>query len=140
MPFSFPARVEAVNGDWLWLGRAWVRRQDVGTTDQALEQYSAQIRIQPKNAVLWTCRGAIWRAKGEYGRAIADFGEAIRLDPRQVAAHCNRGSARVHEGQLDGAINDLSEAIRLDPAYAPAHTNRGIVWCRLGEYKMPSAI
>ena len=26
---TFPSEVEAVNGDWLWLGRAWVRKHDV---------------------------------------------------------------------------------------------------------------
>jgi len=130
----FPATVEEVNGDWLWLGRAWVQKQDVATADQAMEAYTAQIRSQPKNAVLWTCRGAIWRAKGDYERAIADFTEAIRLDPRQLAAFNDRGSAHSHEGRYDSAINDLSEAIRLDPAFAPAYANRGIVWCHLGEY------
>ncbi|HEX4143567.1 MAG TPA: tetratricopeptide repeat protein [Pirellulales bacterium] len=131
---AFPATVEEVNGDWLWLGRAWVQKQDVATADQALEAYTTQIRGQPKNAVLWTCRGAIWRAKGDYERAIQDFSEAIRLDPRQVAAYNDRGSALSHEGRNDSAINDLSEAIRLDPAFTPAYTNRGIVWCRLHEF------
>jgi tetratricopeptide (TPR) repeat protein len=130
----FPATVEMVNGDWLWLSRAWVRKQDVGTADQALEYYSGQIGNQPRNAVLWTCRGAIRRAKGDYPGAIKDFSEAIRLDPRQVAAYNDRGSAQSHELQHDAAINDLSEAIRLDPAFAPAYANRGIVWCHLGQF------
>ncbi len=44
----FPATVEEVNGDWLWLGRAWVHKQDVATADQALRLvFHAQIRSQP---------------------------------------------------------------------------------------------
>ena len=89
-----------------------------------------QIAANRKTPYCWTCRGAIWRSKGDYERAIHDFSEAIRLDPRQVAAYNDRGSAYSHEGRYDSAINDLSEAIRLDPTFVPAYANRGIVWCR----------
>ncbi|HTU24146.1 MAG TPA: tetratricopeptide repeat protein [Pirellulales bacterium] len=130
----FPAAVEAVNGDWLWLHRAWIRKQDVATADKALADFTARVRAEPNNAVWRTCRGAILRAKGDYPGAIAEFSEAIRLDPRQVAALNNRGSALAHEGQSDGAIDDLSEAIRLDPNFAAAYLNRGAAWTQVGDY------
>jgi tetratricopeptide (TPR) repeat protein len=132
---SFPATVEAVNGDWLWLGRAWVKKQDVLTADQALTELAAQILKQPKNAALWTCRGAVRAEKGDYDAAIKDFNEAIRLDPKQATAFSNRGSAQNHQGKYDAAIKDLSEAIRLNPRFAAAYNNRGIAWGRSGNDK-----
>ena len=130
----FPATVSAVNGDWLWLGRAWVRKQDALSADQALAVVSTQLRASPKIAQLWTCRGAIWREKGDYAAAIKDFTEAIRLDPKQPTAFNNRGNVLSHEGKYDAAIKDFGEAIRLDPKFAAAYANRGIVWSRLGKY------
>ena len=42
----FPATVRAVNGDWLWLGRAWVRKQDLMNADEALAIAAADPGVQ----------------------------------------------------------------------------------------------
>ena len=82
-----PATVEKINGDWLWLGKAWVRKQDVRTTQAALEYYTDAIRKEPSEAIWWLNRGIIWKSKGELDNALKDYTEAIRHDPKYAEAY-----------------------------------------------------
>ena len=36
----FPATVQGSDGEWLWLGEAWVRKADLMLTPEALEYYT----------------------------------------------------------------------------------------------------
>jgi tetratricopeptide (TPR) repeat protein len=130
----FPTLVEGVNGDWLWLGRAWVRKSDVMHTQQALDYYSEEIRRNPKASHSWVCRGLASDAKGDLDGAIKDYDEAIRLNPTDHAAFSNRATAWETKGQHDRAIADCTEAIRLNPKDQMAYTNRGAAWESKGEY------
>jgi tetratricopeptide (TPR) repeat protein len=76
-----PAKVGDVKGDWLWLGRAWVRKDDVLVSAQALGYYTDQIREKPLAAQNWNNRGAMWNNRGEFDNALRDLTQAIRLDP-----------------------------------------------------------
>ncbi len=95
-----PATIEDIKGDWLWLRNAWVRKQDILATDQALDYYTEQIRNHPKERFWWCLRGAIWQEKGEYDNAIKDYSEAIRLDPKIAATYNNRGAAWNNKGDV----------------------------------------
>jgi len=134
---ALPAAVEAENGDWLWIGRAWVRRSDALTAAQALDHYSEQIRQNPSDAAAWSNRAAVHIAKGEYAGAIQDIGEAIRLEPRAADAYANRGWARGKAGDYDGAIKDLSQALKLHPADGLAYGNSAWIraTCPLERYR-----
>ena len=59
----WPAKVEDENGDFLWIGRAWLHRSEVTTIDQALDYYSDQIRSSA-TASAFCHRGCVWLAKG----------------------------------------------------------------------------
>ncbi len=134
----FPSTVEDVNGEWLWMGRAWVRKRDALLPEQALDYYSAQIRGNPASEIAWGYRGSVWQEKGELDNAIRDFTEAIRLDPKLTQTYNNRGIAWSNKGELDNAIKDFTEAFRLDPSFAMACNNRGNAWNQKG--KLDNAI
>ncbi|HEY4309051.1 MAG TPA: tetratricopeptide repeat protein [Pirellulales bacterium] len=160
---SFPAIVEAVDGELLWLGRAWMYTSDVRTVDQALDYYSDLIRRSPSSlAYLW--RGSAWLAKGELDKAIRDctldgeswsahntlgliwqkkrefdkaiecYTTAIRINPKHFMAYGNRGGARAEKGQQDLAIKDFNTAIELDPWYPKGYYNRGYTFKQRGDF------
>lgn len=135
---SYPATVTKVEGDWLWLGRAWVRKADVMTVEQALAFCTDEIRRNPTASHWYRRRASAWREKGELDNAIADVTEAIRLDPTDLASWSGRGIDWQRKGEIENAIKDYTEAIRLKPSYANAFANRGIAHAEAGDY--PSAI
>src|ERR1700730_18115359 len=63
-------------------------------------------------------RGAAYRLKGEFDRAIADHGQAIELDPKSAASYYRRGFAYYLTGMLPRALADLTQANSLDPTDA----------------------
>lgn len=130
----FPATVEKINGDWLWLGRAWVKKSDVRRIDEALAHYTEEIRRNPTSPA-WGRRGAVWLNKGEVDSAIKDYTEAIRLDPANVLAYNNRGLAWNAKQEYDNAIKDYTESIRLDPVHALTYSNRGESWWIVGDFE-----
>ena len=98
------------------------------STTRRSADYNEAIRLDPKFALAYCCRGNAWSAKREYDKALADYNEAIRLDPGDALAYNNRGAAWADKKDYDKAIADYNEAIRLDPKSALAYTNRGIAW------------
>jgi len=63
-------------------GLAWQKKGDV---DRALADYTAAIKINPKDALAYNNRGMLWRERGDSDRAIADFTAAIAINPRARA-------------------------------------------------------
>lgn len=122
----YPATISQVDGEWLWLDRAWVPRSDVMNMDQALAYWTEQIRQHPESARAHEGRGIVRSERGELEDALADLTEAIRIDPRQASLWNNRGSVWDQKGEYENAIRDYSEAIRLMPSYAVAYANRGL--------------
>ena len=86
-----------------------------------------------KLSQLYNNRGAEYRKKAEYGRAVADSSEAIRLDPNNAPAYAQRGTAYYKAGQYDPAIADFGQAIRQDPQYAFALYLRGLAKRKQGD-------
>ena len=116
-------------GGGLGLATAYNNRglahQAKNNLDQAIADYSAAIRTDPKFAPAYNNRGWALNEKKEHDQAVADFDQAIRLDPKLAYAYNNRGNAHRGKKDLDRAIADYTEAIRLDTNYTFAYNNRG---------------
>lgn len=121
---SSPSTVEQVDGEWLWLGRAWVRRSEVRTIDQAIAYYSQKLAANPRDDAAYHNRGNAWSEKQEYDNAIADYTEAIRLDPAYADSYNSRANAWQMKGESEIALRDYSEALRLDPKNVRVYVNR----------------
>ncbi|MBN8599679.1 MAG: tetratricopeptide repeat protein [Planctomycetes bacterium] len=130
---DYPATVEDVHGDLLWLGRAWVQKKDVMDTEEALDHFSERIRLNPSNSHYWSNRASVWREKGEIENVIKDCSEAIRLEPKLVAPYVNRGNAYFDKGEMDLAIIDYTKAIQLDPNDAITYSCRGTAFISKGD-------
>lgn len=90
----------------------------LGEFDQAIADYDAAIRIDPKFGFAFASRAGAWLAKGEYAKALDDCDKAIHLDPKSAAAHNDRAWMRAtcrDEKYRDGtkAIEDATKACEL---------------------------
>jgi|JI6StandDraft_1071083.scaffolds.fasta_scaffold124077_1 tetratricopeptide (TPR) repeat protein len=59
--------------------------------DQASQDYTKCIELQPDNAAFYYARGTLLNNLSENERALQDFGKAIELNPLYVEAHNNKG-------------------------------------------------
>jgi tetratricopeptide (TPR) repeat protein len=93
--------------------------------DQAIEDYSKAIELNPQYADAYSNRGNAYYDKRNYDQAIEDYSKAIELNPQYAIAYYNRGNAYYNKRNYDQAIEDYSKAIELNPQYADAYSNRG---------------
>ena len=128
-------KVKEVNGDWFWViysgasstTQGWIKRPEVISIEKALDFFNDEMQ-RNSTAELYAIRGAIWKEKHEYDKAIADFDEAVRRDPQQSTTLRRRGNVWAAKADYDKAIVDYSKAIRLDPKDARCYSNRGRAW------------
>ena len=107
--------------------------------DQAITDYSAAIKLDPKDKDAYVDRGDAYQAQGDHDKAIADENEAIRLDPKYKSAYVDRGNAFQSKGDYDKAIADYTVAIKLDPKNAISYFNRGNTYRSDGKYGLAVA-
>lgn len=104
------------------LGRGLVLA-DMGGTDEALEQFSEALRINPDHGEVHFQRGRLLIEKGRIDEAIHHFSEALQIDPDDADAYFNMGVALARKGRVKGAIKQFEEALRLNPVDAEARQN-----------------
>lgn len=108
----------------------WKRKQ----YGEALASCNEAIRLNPKKAKAYNCRGLAYQGKREYDRAIEDYNRAIALAPNYALAYSNRGNVYNDKGEHDRAIADYNRAIEIDPNDADVYSNRGAVYDNKGQY------
>jgi tetratricopeptide (TPR) repeat protein len=115
-----------------WLARANFYVSKANFAD-ALPDYSAALKINPKDPVAYDNRGIALHVMGKREEAIADFTSAISFDPQDVTAYSNRATLNLAANRLDLVIADLTVVIRAAPANGMALYNRGTAYERSGE-------
>lgn len=98
-------------------------RQD--RPDQAVQDFSRAIELNPAFMLSYLARGTAWEMKGELDRAIRDYTRAIELRPGHAGAWYNRGRAWYLKEEYHKAIQDLSAAVERSPEFAGAYLVRG---------------
>ena len=105
-------------------------RQDAN----ALADYSAAIRIDPKDVRWLNARGFFLFTRGKRDAALRDLDAAITLDAGNSEALNNRGLLRVGQQDYKRAIADFSQAIEADAKFADAWNNRGFAHFRSDQH------
>ena len=116
---------------YFYCGVAYSAVQDF---QNATEQYSEAIRLNPEYTNAYTNRGIAKDALERFEDAIADFNEAIRIDLQNDKAYNGRASSKAALGRYEEAIADYNEAIRINPEYAKAYNHRGADKDALGRH------
>ncbi|MGH7139144.1 MAG: tetratricopeptide repeat protein [Pirellulales bacterium] len=123
-----PSVVQQINGDWLWLGTVWVKKDEVLLLDDAPAYFTTLIDGGKDKGIGYLLRGVSWLAKHEFENAVKDLDEVIRLAPNNSSFHCLRGKAYFGKHAYDQAMADYTEAIRLNPSNLIALNDRGCTW------------
>ena len=85
-------------------------------------------------AELYNSRGAEWRLRFDFPRAIADYDEALLLAPHYVAALNNRCWALAAIAPVNEALDDCNVSLRVRPGFDITYHNREIVNLRNGNF------
>ncbi|VVB65742.1 Photosystem I assembly protein Ycf3 [Candidatus Gugararchaeum adminiculabundum] len=107
----------------------------IGDYEQAIEDFTRAIEIDPKSAGAYNNRGTAYYMMKDFRRAVDDCTEAIRLAPEFSSAHNNRGAFRLGMRKYRKAMEDFDKAIAINPKNEGAHNNRGAACYGLKKYK-----
>jgi tetratricopeptide (TPR) repeat protein len=97
-----------------------------GAYREALADFEAALRLQPRSASLHLRRGDLRFRLGADERALADYDQALQLQPQSAAAYQRRAAVYGRQRQYERSLADYREAIRLDSRSADAH--EGLAW------------
>jgi len=100
---------------------------------QALADFDAAIRAQPKNTQFYRGRSLALSAVGRYPEALADAEHLVAVVPQQAESFYARGVARSGLGQDRAAIADFDTAVRERPELVYPVTARARSYERLGD-------
>jgi tetratricopeptide (TPR) repeat protein len=92
-----------------------VSNLNTGKPEQALEDFTRAIKIDPQRADGYLGRANTLNTLGRYEASLDDYHKAIEIDPTLANAYVNRGSAYSHLGQYEKAIADYEKGLELDP-------------------------
>lgn len=97
-----------------------VERQD---KDKALMYMVQAATSQPNTADLPYQIGELYRAQGDYGKAVEAYNTSLTVNPGFAPAYLGRVQAGLASGAMagDAARNDLQTAVTLDPGLGEAH-------------------
>lgn len=101
-----------------------VSLRKLGKHEQALEDLTKAIELNPNNAEFITNRGNTYRDLRNFDLALAEYDKAIAVEPAYASAYIGRGSVNDLKGNATQALKDFSKAIRIDPKEAEAYYNR----------------
>jgi len=81
-----------------------------GKPIQAIDAFTAAIKLNPKSATAFNNRGIAYCQKGELDKAVDDFSQAIKIDPDFGKAYNNRAVTLWYQGKRDQAEKDINKA------------------------------
>ncbi|MFO0803352.1 MAG: tetratricopeptide repeat protein [Gemmataceae bacterium] len=83
--------------------------------DEAFEQVSAALRLQPNLGHAHVVRGRVFMDRKQNAEAIAAFREAVTCQPGIAAMHRELGEALARSGDIAAGVASLETAAMLDP-------------------------
>lgn len=104
-----------------------------GMVTEAIEDYTAAIRIKPEDKHALAARAIARISAQDFDKAIADYSRALRIDGKFASAYVGRGYAFLVKKELEKAIDDFTTALSISPSYIPALNNRGLAFMKMGK-------
>jgi tetratricopeptide (TPR) repeat protein len=158
VPFDdikLPLKVTKVNGEWLWVGKAWVQNGQVIALDEAEAYYDNYLRRNRRSAWAYHLRAmshGYGNPDGFFASDLKDLNEAIRLSPNMARFYKDRAVVQSEinsdlgffalfsdekdplKEEEERVIADYSTAIRLKPDDADAYLGRGKAYGLRNDY------
>ncbi|XP_061354651.1 TPR repeat-containing thioredoxin TDX [Gastrolobium bilobum] len=85
-----------------------------GKLDQALDQLTEAILLNPLSAILYATRASVFMKLKKPNAAIRDADTALKINPDSAKGYKIRGMSRAMLGHWEQAASDLHEASKLD--------------------------
>ncbi len=125
---SLPYVIDRVDRDRLWFGKNSIARQLAIPLEDSERYYTRLLASNPQSVLAHNYLGIMWRATGNFEKAIEYYTSAIRLTSTEPVLYHNRALVW-HEDfcEYEKALADYDEAIRLSPKNAEFHVSRGIL-------------
>lgn len=99
---------------------------ETGDYNNALVEFSNEIKLNPNNASAYNYRGVVKAKRGDFDGSLSDYDISIKLEPNSSETFGNRGIAKARSGDIEGAIRDFNEAILIDPKNGNSYFNHGM--------------
>ena len=99
-----------------------------GMLDEAIEEFTTVIGIEPNHADAYYERGLAYAKQGDLDQAVIDFTQAIEIDPNFAVAYNDRGLIYVNQSNANQSLSDFSKALEIDPNRADTYNNRAVVY------------
>jgi tetratricopeptide (TPR) repeat protein len=97
------------------LGNRAAALKVLGRYDEAIEDLTLAIELDPRSPQYRCQRGDLRVRKKEFAEAIADYSEALKRAPDYAWAYHGRGQAYLAQGNGEGAVADFDKALRAKP-------------------------
>lgn len=103
-----------------------------GRTDEAVEHYSACLRLNPGYELGHYRLGLALTGMGKPDEAAFHFSEALKRDPNSEELHNDLGVVFAQQGRNEAAIAELKRAMQINPDYPQPYINYGNILQKLG--------
>ena len=100
--------------------------------EAAIADWSAAIRLDPKNADYYSWRAPKYAARGQFALALEDDTTLIQMDPKYTSRVTSRGRTYETMGDWDRALQGYTQAIRLEAK--AGYGARASAYLRMGAF------
>jgi tetratricopeptide (TPR) repeat protein len=100
----------------------------MGNAENAINDFSRAVKIDPKHAKAYHLRGLAREMAGDDDGAILDFNKAIEIDREYGAAYYSRATLLTRLGQEDAAAEDMKMVTHLTNLNIEKFANENNVW------------
>ena len=128
-PPDLPAQTNTLEG----LFRQGTEALRAGNLDQAAQDFSAAVKMNPSFAEASFNLGLVRMQQGKFEEAIATLDRSLALNPRLRGAHLFLGIAHYRRNEYDRAIPALKRETEIDPSNAQAFMWLGVAELAKGD-------
>jgi Flp pilus assembly protein TadD len=96
-----------------------------GNAEDAINNYTEALRLEPRNAKLYYDLSLAYRRRGDSRAELSSLKQAEACDPALAIVHDQLGVLYMEAGNQDSAEDEFSKALALQPEFTDALNNLG---------------
>ncbi len=100
----------------------------------AMKDYDVLIKMDSKDAGVWSNLGNIYGLKNEFNKARHAYGKAIAIDSANTEAYMNRAITYAKQKLYDSAFIDFDKALELNPTNISLRETRAYSYLEAGKF------
>ena len=117
-----------------------LKLSDEGKLDDAIDEFTTAIRMNPSDSQAYLSRGKAFVAKGLPNLGVDDFTASLHITPDVHEAVLARAQALLTAERPTEAVEDGRLAVRLDPNSAKSYDTLGLAYTRAKRHEYELAV